>query len=192
MSIIKVIFIPLSIALLTACSLKNTPTPELISQSDSEPTPQSALVPTEILPTNTAQAASPTAVPAAEPTEPSGNQPDADVIHVRAVLGVSGSWTFYVTVEHPDTGWDDYADGWDVVAPDGTILKVDPDDSFTRLLAHPHVNEQPFTRFQSGILIPDGITLLTVRAHDILDGFGGQEILVDLEEDSGPGFEVER
>lgn len=45
---------------------------------------------------------------------------------------------------------------------------------FTRLLTHPHVNEQPFTQSQSNISIPEGITLLRVRAHDIVDGFGGQ------------------
>ena len=120
------------------------------------------------------------------------NQPNADVTHVRAVLEESGAWTFYATIEHPDTGWDDYADGWDVVTPDGTVLKVNPDDPFTRLLAHPHENEQPFTRSQRGIIIPDGVTQVSVRAHDIVDGFGGQEILVNLEINSGLGFEVER
>jgi len=103
-----------------------------------------------------------------------------------------GTWTFHVTVAHPDTGWEDYADGWDVVTPDGTVLKVNPDDPFTRLLLHPHENEQPFTRSQSGINLPIGVTQLRVRAHDILDGWGGQEILVDLENQSGPGFEVQR
>jgi len=117
---------------------------------------------------------------------------NADVTFVRLVLAEDGTWTFHVTVAHPDTGWDDYADGWDVITPDGTVLKVNPNDPFTRLLAHPHETEQPFTRSQSGITIPDGITQVLVRAHDILDGFGGQEIAIDLEKDSGPGFEVER
>jgi hypothetical protein len=31
-----------------------------------------------------------------------------------------------------------------------------------------------------------------VRAHDLVDGYGGKEIVVDLEKDSGEGFEVER
>jgi len=117
---------------------------------------------------------------------------NADVTFVRLVLAEDGTWTFHVTVAHPDTGWDDYADGWDVITPDGTVLKVNPNDPFTRLLAHPHETEQPFTRSQSGITIPDGITQVLVRAHDILEGFGGQEIAIDLDKDSGPGFEVER
>jgi hypothetical protein len=117
---------------------------------------------------------------------------NADVEHVRAIQNADGSWTFRVTVRHPDTGWEDYADGWDVVTPDGQVLKVDSADPFTRLLLHPHENEQPFTRSQSGVIVPDGVTTVIVRAHDLVDGFGGQEISVDLTADAGPGFEVER
>ncbi len=117
---------------------------------------------------------------------------DADVIFVAARLTENNSWTFSVTVSHPDTGWEDYADGWDVVLEDGTILKPDPESPFTRLLLHPHENEQPFTRSQSGIEIPDGVNQVTVRAHDIVDGYGGKEIVVDLTKENGPGFEVQR
>jgi hypothetical protein len=130
--------------------------------------------------------------PAATATEGSESAADADVTHVRAVQADDGTWTFHVTVEHPDTGWEDYADGWDVVTPDGTVLKPNPDDPFTRLLLHPHENEQPFTRSQGDIEIPEGVTEVRVRAHDIVDGFGGQEIVVDLTKESGPGFEVDR
>jgi hypothetical protein len=111
---------------------------------------------------------------------------------VRAVENEDRSWTFSVTVEHPDTGWEDYADGWDVVLPDGTVIKPNPEDAFTRVLLHPHENEQPFTRSQSGILLPEGTTQVTVRAHDLVDGFGGQEVVVQLDENSGQNFEVER
>lgn len=117
---------------------------------------------------------------------------NADVEQVRAVQAADGRWTFYVTVRHPDTGWEDYADGWDVLMPDGTVLKPDPNSPFTRLLTHPHENEQPFTRSQGGIVIPDGVTRVLVRAHDLVDGYGGQEIWVDLTVSSGDGFTVER
>ncbi len=129
--------------------------------------------------------------PDATATEGPKRAANADVTHVRAVKADDGTWTFHVTVEHPDTGWEDYADGWDVVTPDSTVLKPNPDDPFTRLLLHPHENEQPFTRSQRGIEIPEGITEVRVRAHDIVDGFGGEEIIVDLTKESGPGFEVE-
>jgi hypothetical protein len=105
--------------------------------------------------------------------------------------GQGSVWIFHVTVEHPDTGWEDYADGWDVLTPDGTVLKPDPDSPFTRLLLHPHENEQPFTRSQSGITIPPGVTQVRVRAHDLVDGYGGREIVVDLSIPAGEGFEVE-
>jgi hypothetical protein len=130
------------------------------------------------------------------PGEPSplpvvGEKGNADVIHVRAVQSSEGSWTFHVTVEHPDTGWEDYADGWDVLTPDGEVLKPDPDSPFTRLLLHPHENEQPFTRSQSGIVIPEGVSRVVVRAHDLVDGYGGREVWVDLTISSGEGFEVD-
>lgn len=120
------------------------------------------------------------------------NAADADVQFVRAELTGENTWRFSVTVAHPDTGWEDYADGWDVVLPDGTVVLPDPDVPFTRLLLHPHENEQPFTRSQSGIVIPSDVTTVTVRAHDLVDGFGGQEVVVDLTQASGDNFEVSR
>ncbi|WP_223385662.1 hypothetical protein [Oricola cellulosilytica] len=59
---------------------------------------------------------------------------EADVTDVVAHLSEGGSWRFDVTVRHDDEGWDHYADRWDVVGPDGTILGK-------RVLAHPHVTE---------------------------------------------------
>lgn len=117
---------------------------------------------------------------------------NANVTFVRAVETSENEWMFYVTVVHPDTGWEDYADGWDVVLPDGMVVKPDPNSPFTRLLVHPHVNEQPFTRSQSGIFIPPDVTQVRVRAHDLVDGFGGQEVIVDLTVSNGLNFEVER
>ncbi|MGD2146918.1 MAG: hypothetical protein PVH41_09515 [Anaerolineae bacterium] len=121
-----------------------------------------------------------------------GGAGNADVLSVRAAQEEDGSWTFHVTLEHPDTGWEDYADGWDVVTPNGAALKPDPDAPFTRLLLHPHVDEQPFTRSQGAIEIPQGVTQVRVRAHDLVDGFGGREVVVDLTKSSGPDFLVER
>ena len=126
------------------------------------------------------------------PTSSLEQAANADVVHVRAVQALSGDWTFHVTVQHPDIGWEDYADGWDVLSLDGTVLGPDPDSPFTRLLLHPHVDEQPFTRSQSGIVIPDGVTQVRVRAHDLVDGYGGRQVVVDLMVDAGEGFEVER
>ena len=104
---------------------------------------------------------------------------EADVVGVEFERA-GGTYTFRVTVEHADTGWEHYADKWEVVAPDGTVLG-------TRVLAHPHVDEQPFTRSKSGIAIPAGVTSITVRAHDKVDGYGGREVTVDLGDAAGEG-----
>ena len=64
---------------------------------------------------------------------------EADVVDVTVNCRSDSVCDFSVTVRHADEGWDHYADKWDVVAPDGTVLG-------TRNLYHPHVHEQPFTR----------------------------------------------
>jgi len=97
---------------------------------------------------------------------------EADV--VDAQLTRSGAtWSAQATVAHGDTGWDHYADAWDVVAPDGTVLG-------TRVLLHPHETEQPFTRSLSGVAIPDGVTQVTIRARDNVHGYGGKEFVIDV------------
>lgn len=98
---------------------------------------------------------------------------EADVIDARAQQSLNGTWRFSVTVRHADQGWDHYADAWDVLAPDGTVLG-------TRTLLHPHDAEQPFTRSLSGVRIPEGIERVRLRAHDSVHGYGGKEILVTL------------
>ena len=188
------------IALLLAAACGPEPTSVPAAEQSTMPAALPAALPaTEPIPTlSPALSETPTALPPTEPPPTSLPEPstatgaNADVLHVRAVQSGDGSWTFHVTVEHPDTGWENYADGWDVLTPHGAVLKPDPDSPFTRLLLHPHENEQPFTRSQSGIVIPAGVTQVRVRAHDLVDGFGGREVLVDLAAASGSGFEVER
>ena len=128
--------------------------------------------------------------PESNATDPNRDLADADVIFVSASQTGDERWSFSVTVAHPDTGWEDYADGWDVVLPDGTVAKASESDPFTRLLLHPHETEQPFTRSQSNIPIPADIETVTVRAHDIVHGWGGAEIVVNLTQGEGEGYEV--
>ncbi len=85
---------------------------------------------------------------------------------VGAELVRSGErWRADVTVRHPDTGWEHYADAWRIVGPDGQVLG-------TRTLYHPHVDEQPFTRSLTRISIPAGTDVVEVQAHDSVHGWG--------------------
>ena len=51
-----------------------------------------------------------------------------------------------------------------------------------RVLLHPHVGEQPFTRSLAGVRLPDGLRRVAIRAHDSVHGYGGVEMTVDLPE----------
>ncbi len=76
----------------------------------------------------------------------------------------SRDWRFDVTLSHADTGWEDYANGWRVEMKDGTVLG-------TRVLHHPHVSEQPFTRSLSGVIVPDGTVQVFIRARTNVTGW---------------------
>ena len=81
--------------------------------------------------------------------------------------------TFVVTVQHDDEGWSHYANAWEILTPDGAVLA-------TRVLRHPHVGEQPFTRQLRGVKVPSGLTSVRIRARDSVHGFGGREVDVPL------------
>ncbi|WP_417205670.1 hypothetical protein [Antarctobacter sp.] len=98
---------------------------------------------------------------------------EAPVIKGATAQPSGDSWRVSVTLRHPDTGWDHYADGWRVELPDGTVLA-------TRVLAHPHETEQPFTRSQSGIRIPAGTTEVRIRARCLVDGWSEETQVLNL------------
>ncbi|WP_333834308.1 hypothetical protein [Rubrimonas sp.] len=96
----------------------------------------------------------------------------ADVLDARATRE-GDLWRFDVTVAHADEGWDHYADAWRVVGPDGTVFGE-------RVLLHPHVDEQPFTRSSTGVAIPDAVRRVTIEARDSRHGWGGARLEIDL------------
>jgi hypothetical protein len=98
----------------------------------------------------------------------------ADVLDAIAACDAQRICRFAVTVRHPDSGWDHYADAWEVLAPDGTVLA-------RRTLLHPHVTEQPFTRSLEGVHLPEGLDHVSVRAHDSRHGWGGATVRITLE-----------
>lgn len=97
---------------------------------------------------------------------------EADVLDATAER-TGDQWRISATIRHADTGWDHYANGFEIVAPDGTVLG-------TRILYHPHVEEQPFTRSHT-LTIPDGIAEVTVRALDSVHEGAGASVTIPLQ-----------
>lgn len=96
----------------------------------------------------------------------------ADV--VAATVDSSGdTYRVSATILSADTGWDKYADAWEVRAPDGAVLGA-------RILAHPHVDEQPFTRSLDDVDIPAGITEVEIAARDLVAGFCGETVTITV------------
>ena len=98
---------------------------------------------------------------------------EADVVGVEVKRTGKNIYYFSVTVHHNDTGWDHYADNWRVVDDEGNVLG-------DRVLYHPHVDEQPFTRGLSGVRVPEGITTIYIEAHDKVHGWTPNRLKVDL------------
>ncbi|MHC4607908.1 MAG: hypothetical protein ACYTAF_13425 [Planctomycetota bacterium] len=92
---------------------------------------------------------------------------EADVEAIEVRCSGPSVCTFHVSVRHADEGWEHFANRWEIVGPDGEVLA-------TRVLQHPHVDEQPFTRSLPDVAIPEGLSEVTVRAHDSVHGVGGR------------------
>lgn len=75
------------------------------------------------------------------------------------------------TILSNDTGGDNYADAFEVLAPDGRVLG--------RLQLGP-ATEQPFTGVLANLKVPLGIDRVTVRAHHKRAGYSGQTVTVRL------------
>lgn len=82
-------------------------------------------------------------------------------------------WSVDVTLKHHDTGWEHYADNWRIVDGTGKVLG-------DRVLYHPHIMEQPFTRSLSNVKIPPGTTTVYIEAHDKVHGWTTERLEVNL------------
>lgn len=93
-------------------------------------------------------------------------------------------WLVDVTLRHGDTGWQHYADAWRILDGQGRELG-------TRVLYHPHVDEQPFTR-SLGLKIPAETITVYVEAHDKEHGWSPRRVEVNLRTTKGERYRVER
>jgi len=98
---------------------------------------------------------------------------DATIVDAK-ILPASGKRQFqvHVTLQHADTGWDHYANRWDVLDENGKLLG-------SRTLHHPHVNEQPFTRSLS-LTIPPEVKVITIVASDSVHGDNEQTFTLEV------------
>ena len=98
---------------------------------------------------------------------------EADVVDVKVRRSAERVYDFDVTIRSVDRGWDYYADAFEVLAPDGSLLG-------RRVLLHPHESEQPFTRELHGVKIAPGIERVTVRARHKPKGYDGRTLRIAL------------
>jgi len=116
------------------------------------------------------------------------NTADAGKVKILAAEFTSSGdnqWSVSVTLKHNDTGWNHYADNWQVVDGEGNVLG-------DRVLYHPHVGEQPFTRSLDNVKIPEGTTTVYIKAHDKVHGWMPDRLTVDLDKASDGHLRVER
>ena len=126
--------------------------------------------------TETATNDSTVAPPVEESTEPNSDS-DSRILSVETTPLTDGTHTFNVTIESDETGCDRYANWWEVIDEDNNLL-------YRRILAHSHVNEQPFTR-SGGPVTAEPQQTLIVRSHMHPTGYSTQAAKGSIES----GFE---
>lgn len=135
------------------------------------PAPQVTLTSTAVV--EGTQSAPMTATSASSPTQASAETATetttvtaagADVLGV-SIQGSPGAYTMSVTVNSPDTGCECYADWWEVLTPEGSLI-------YRRVLDHSHSSEQPFTR-SGGPVDIQKTDVVVVRAHMNTTAYAG-------------------
>jgi len=106
------------------------------------------------------------------------HQRHPDIVDVEISPAGEGVFDLAVTVSSPYDSPDRYADGWRVLAPDGTELG-------SHTLLHDHAGEQPFTRTQTGVEIPTDVDEVTIEGRDQQYGYGGSTVTVEVPHDAG-------
>ncbi len=118
--------------------------------------------------------------PSPVPTESStqselntGNADHPDVLEASLEHDNDGSWSLEVTLSSQYDSPERYADGWRVLDKDGTVLGE-------HTLTHDHADEQPVTRKQFGLQIPESVGQITIQGSDTDNGYGGETLVVEV------------
>ena len=113
------------------------------------------------------------------------------MVTANPVSGEVGGWTFAAQMSslyEVETGWDKYCDAFQItkITSSGEGGGGGGEEVLTtRILAHPHQTEQPFTRSTSTVFIDplevtDDNFVLVVSARDSVLGYCGDNVTIDL------------
>ena len=95
----------------------------------------------------------------------------AAIVHSSTAYGYDNSYAADAVTAVPSRFAGVYS--IEVLAPDGTVLA-------TRVLFHPHDDEQPFTRDVAEGRVPRGVDRVRIRAHFKPTGYNGDVLEVRL------------
>ena len=102
----------------------------------------------------------------------------------------SATWTFSATIASADTGWEKYANLWIVKVSEKANSTTAETVLGERVLLHPHVDEQPFTRSLSGVVVPLHVNVVVIAAQDSVKGFCGAEFSLVLRQEESSSTTV--
>ncbi|GAC1655093.1 MAG: hypothetical protein NVS4B8_30260 [Herpetosiphon sp.] len=94
-----------------------------------------------------------------------------DILAATLTRSGAGTYELAVTIASSYDTAQRYADGWRVLGPDRQLLGE-------HSLTHDHATEQPFTRTQSGLMLPPTITTITIEGRDKSNGYGGKTVTI--------------
>lgn len=97
----------------------------------------------------------------------------ADVKVKRDASDRVGIYHISVTIEHKDTGWDDYVDAWEIVGSNGTLLGVRP-------FFEPELDEAKTVSALAGVVIPEDVKTVTIRTRKHPQGYEGEPVEITI------------
>ncbi len=97
----------------------------------------------------------------------------ADVQIKRDSADQAGIYHILVTIEHEDTGWDDYVEAWEITSPEGELLGVRP-------FFEPELENTRTVSALAGVVIPEEIKSVMIRARTHPNGIEGDPFEIQL------------